>query len=168
MRTALIFMLLLVAGCGYHTPGNSDNWVGEDARLLYVQLFENNTVEPYLENYMTDAVIAELSRSRLIELTEDPALAQVRLTGDVKDFSNDAKSYGSSDRITEYRATMTVAVRLLKNNSSEIIWQTSMQRSEDYLAAVNKNLQLEGQKLAAQQVSQRLAEDLHASMLNNF
>jgi outer membrane lipopolysaccharide assembly protein LptE/RlpB len=168
MRTVLIFMLLLVAGCGYHSPGNSDNWVGEDARLLYVELFENNTVEPYLENYITDAVIAELSRSRLIALTEDPALAQVRLTGNVKSFSNVAQSYGSSDRITEYRATMTVAVRLLKNNSSEIIWQKSMQRSEDYLAAVNKNLQLEGQKLAAQQVSQRLAEDLHASMLNNF
>jgi len=43
-----------------------------------------------------------------------------------------------------------------------------LSRSEDYLATINKNLQLEGQRLAAIRVSQRLAEDLHASMLNNF
>jgi regulator of replication initiation timing len=63
---------------------------------------------------------------------------------------------------------MTVAVRLLRNNSSEIIWQQNMQRTQDYLAEDNKNLQLEDQKLAARLVSLRLAEDIHASMLNSF
>jgi hypothetical protein len=63
---------------------------------------------------------------------------------------------------------MTVAVRLLRNNSSEIIWQKKMKRTQDYLAEDNKNLQLEDQKLAARQVSLRLAEDIYASMLSRF
>ena len=168
MRIISLLLLLLLVGCGYHSPGNSDNWVGDEARLLYVQLFENRTVEPYLDNYITDAVIAELSRSRLLELTEDSDLAEVRLVGEVKDFDSEARSYSSSDEITAYTATMTVAVRLLRKNSSEIVWQQTMQRTQEYLAENNKNLQLEDQKLAARQVSLRLAEDIHASMLNNF
>ena len=168
MRFIAIFFVLVIAGCGYHTPGASDTWVGGEARTLYVQLFDNHTVEPYLENYLTDALIAELSLSRLLELTEDPGQADVRLVGEVKTFTDSARSYGNSDQITEYSATMAITVRLLHKNSSEIVWQSNLTRSEDYLATINKNLQLEGQRLAAIRVSQRLAEDIHASMLNNF
>jgi hypothetical protein len=63
---------------------------------------------------------------------------------------------------------MAITVRLLHKNSSDIVWQKNLTRSEDYLATVNKNLQLEGQRLAAIRVSQRLAEDIHAYMLNSF
>jgi hypothetical protein len=168
MRIVSLLLLLFLVGCGYHSPGDSDDWVGDEARVLYVQLFENRTVEPYLDNYITDAVISELSRSRLLELTENPDLAEVRLVGEVKDFTSSARSFSSSDEITAYTATMTVAVRLLRKNSSEIIWQQTMQRTQDYLAEDNKNLQLEDQKLAARLVSLRLAEDIHASMLNSF
>ena len=168
MRIISVLLLLLLSGCGYHTPGASDTWVGGEARTLYVQLFDNQTIEPYLENYITDALIAELAVSRLFELTENPGKADVRLVGAVKTFTDSASSYGSSDQITEYSATMAIAVRLLDKNSSDIIWQQNLSRSEDYLATINKNLQLEGQRLAAIRVSQRLAEDIYASMLNSF
>ena len=168
MRIISVLLLLLLSGCGYHTPGASDTWVGGEARTLYVQLFDNQTVEPYLENYITDALIAELAVSRLFELTENPDKADVRLAGNVKTFTDSAVSYGNSDQITEYSATMAISVRLLDKNNSDIIWQRSLTRSEDYLATINKNLQLEGQRLAAIRVSQRLAEDVYASMLNSF
>ncbi len=164
---AILFISLL-AGCGYHTPGSSDSWVGGDARILYLQLFENQTTEPYLENYITDALVAELARTRLVELTENQALAEVMLVGEVKDFSSSARAYGTSDQITDYLATMTVSVRLLDKESNEILWQGNLKRSEDYLATVNKNLQLEGERQAARQVSKRLAEDIYSNLLNSF
>ena len=168
MRILLALFIVIFAGCGYHNPDTSDNWVGGEARVLYIQLFDNRTAEPYLENYITSALVAELSRSRVVVLTEDEESADVRLTGAVIDFKSRALAYGSTDRITDYRATMKVAVRLLRKDSDEILWKKNMQRSEDYLATVNKNLQLEGERLAARQVSKRLAEDLHASLLNSF
>ncbi|MBE0577726.1 MAG: hypothetical protein IH613_17750 [Desulfuromonadales bacterium] len=168
MRFVVILFVALLTGCGYHTPGSSDAWVGGDARILYIQLFENQTTEPYLDNYMTDALVAELSRSRLVALTEDQALADVQLVGEVKDFVSSALAYGTADQITEYRATMNVSVRLLRKGTNEVLWQQHLQRSEDYLATVNKSRELEGQSLAAQQVSKRLAEDIYSSLLNNF
>ncbi len=181
VRIVAILFVVLIAGCGYHVPGTAttpgtsssrgtttDTWVGGDARVLYIQLFENQTSDPYLENYITDALVAELSRSRLVELTENPALADVRLVGEVKEFSSDAFAYGINDRITEYRAEMQVSVRLLPKSSGEVLWRDNLRRSEDYPAAVNKNLQLEGERLAALLVSRRLAEDIHAGLLNSF
>lgn len=168
MRIAVCLFVALFAGCGYHTPGAHDAWVGGDARVLYVQLLENQTSEPYLENYLTDALVAELSKSRVLRLTEDPAQADVLLSGEVSEFKSRAQAYSSDDRITDYRATMTATVRLVRRGSGEVLWQEKLHRKEDYLATVNKNLQLEGQRLAAQEVSRRLAEDVSAGLLNNF
>jgi outer membrane lipopolysaccharide assembly protein LptE/RlpB len=168
MRILLILLTLFVSGCGYHVPGASDSWVGGDARLVYVQLFENMTAEPYLDNYMTDALVEELSRSRLFELTENLEAAEVLIGGTVDSFTSNAISYSSTDRITDYRATMAITVRLLDNANDKIMWREKMRRSEDYSAAVNKNLQLEGQRLTARQVAKRLAEDIRSQLLNNF
>jgi len=168
MRILLILLALLVAGCGYHVPGSTDSWVGGDARLVHVQLFENTTAEPYLDNYMTDALVEELSRSRLFELTENVDAADVLIGGTVDSFTSSAISYSSTDTITDYRATMGITVKLMTRGNEQVIWQEKMRRSEDYSAAVNKNLQLEGQRLTARQVAMRLAEDIRAQLLNNF
>jgi len=168
MRRLLILLVLLVSGCGYHVPGASDAWVGGDARLVYVQLFENMTAEPYLDNYMTDALVEELSRSRLFELTENVEAAEVLIGGTVDSFTSSAISYSSTDTITDYRATMGITVQLVNNANGQVTWQEKMRRSEDYSAAVNKNLQLEGERLTARQVAKRLAEDIRAQLLHNF
>jgi outer membrane lipopolysaccharide assembly protein LptE/RlpB len=168
MRIAAMLLLVLLAGCGYHTPGTSENWVGGEARIVYVQLFVNQTSDPYLENYLTDAMVAVLSRSRVVRLTENPQLAEVFLAGQVNSFDSSTLAYGETDRITFYRATMSAAAQLVRKGSGEVLWRQSMQRSEDYPATINKNLQLEGERLAARQVAMRLAEDLYASLLNSF
>lgn len=168
MRILTAALVLLVAACGYHTPGSSDSWVGEEARVLYIDLFDNRTSEPYLENYLTDALVAELSRARRVELTENRALAEVHLIGTVDSFSSSARAYSAQDEITDYRATMGVTVQLLRKQDNRVLWKETLSRSEDYLATGNKNLQLEGERLAAQQVSKRLAEDIRAHLMNSF
>ena len=168
MRITFLILLTLLTGCGYHTPGSTDSWIGGDARILYVELFDNQTAEPYLENYLSDALVAELSRSRFVVLTEDPSAAKVRLVGAVQDFRSHALAYGALDQITNYRATMNVSVRLLSQVDDDLLWQETFQGSEDYLGTSNKNLQLEGERLAARQVAKRLAEDISSRLLNSF
>jgi len=168
MRILLFLLVLLVLGCGYHVPGASDPWVGGDSRVVYVQLFENTTAQPYLDNYMTDALVEALSRSRLFELTENVDAAEVLIGGTVDSFTSSAVSYSSTDTISDYLATMGITVKLVQNSNDQVLWQEKMSRSETYSAAVNKNLQLEGERLTARQVARRLAEDVRAQLLNNF
>lgn len=168
MRHFVLLLLLSLSACGYAVPGKEGGWVGGEARIVYVELFDNQTSQPYLENYLTEALVLELSRSRLIELTEDPARADVRLAGSVTQFTSEALSYGATDRITDYRATMQVSARLVSREEEKVLWQQRMQRTGDYLAAVSKGLQLDEENLTARQISSRIAEDLYASLLNNF
>jgi len=168
MRILLILLALFVAGCGYHVPGSTDSWVGGEGRLVHIQLFENTTAEPYLDNYLTDALVEELSRSRLIQLTEDVDTADVLIGGTVNSFKSSAISYSSTDTITDYRATMEITVQAMTSANDQVVWRQKMRRSEDYTATVNKNLQLEGERLAAKQVARRLAEDIRAQLMSNF
>lgn len=160
--------LLLLAGCGYHTPGAGENWVGEGGRTLYVELFANRTVEPYLDNVVTEEVSLQLSRSRLVELSEERGTTDLVLTGAVTAFESRVAAYDAADNISEYRAIMTVKARLLRRGDDTVLWEETLTRFQTYPAAVDKNLQKEAENLAARVVARRIAEDLLARLLATF
>ncbi len=171
MRLLSLFLLsclVLLGGCGYHTPGAGDAWVGGEGKTLYVELFANRTSEPYLDNHVTELVVRQLARSRQFELTEDRQTADLVLEGTVSRFESKATAFGQSDRIEDYKVTLTVQARLLENLSQEVLWQDALNRSERYAATADKNLQLEGQAQAARLAAARLAEDLRARLSNAF
>ncbi len=171
MKLRLLIILSLVAllgGCGYHTPGVDTAWVGQDGETLHVALFANRTAEPYLDNYVTEMVVRQLARSRRFELTEDRQAADHVLEGVVTRFESKATAFGSSDRIQDYKVTLTVQARLLDNRSDEVLWQDELSRSEHYLATIDKNQQLEEQAQSARLAAARLAEDLHARLYDAF
>lgn len=161
-------VLLALSGCGYHVPGAGDPWVGEGGRTLYVELFANRTVEPYLDSVVTEEMAVQLSRSRLVELSEDRGMADLVLAGAITEFDSRAVAYDADDRISEYVAVMTVRASLVRRGDGVVLWQDELRRSETYPAAVDKNLRQEGESLAARVVAKRLAEDLMARLLTAF
>ncbi len=171
MRRLLVVVMLLAcltAACGYHTPGQGDRWIGGEGQTLFVDLMANRTAEPYLDNYLTASVIRQLARSRLFELTEDRQHADLLLTGIVADFDSAATAYGRDDHITDYRVSIRVSVRLTARGSGEVLWEDELRRRVNFYAATDKNQQLEDQSLAARQIAERLAEDIHARLLGAF
>ena len=90
------------------------------------------------------------------------------MQGTIEDFLATAGAYDQVDRITEYNANMKVMVRLVRKADGAVIWQELLSRSETYPATVDKTLQLEGQDLAAREISRRLSEDLYARLFNAF
>jgi len=167
-RLILLCLVVLLAGCGYHTPGADTAWVGQDGETLHIALFANRTAEPYLDNYVTEMVVQQLSRSRRFELTEDRQSADLVLEGVVTRFENSASAFGSDDRIEDYKVTLEVQVRLVDNGSAKVVWQDELSRSEHYLATIDKNQQLEEQAQSARLAAARLAEDLHARFYDAF
>jgi outer membrane lipopolysaccharide assembly protein LptE/RlpB len=161
-------VLVLASACGYHVPTAGDAWPGRDGRTLYVGLFTNGTVEPYLDSVVTDEVAIQLSRSRLIELTEDRAAADLVLDGTVIAFDSSVGAYDADDNISEYSASMTVKARLLRRSDGAVLWQESLARSQIYPATLDKSLQQEGESLAARVIARRIAEDLLARLLTSF
>ena len=160
--------LSLLAACGYHTPGKDDDWIGGDGETLYVELCANRTKEPYLENFLTEEVVFQLSRSRIVELTEQSADADLVMQCTIEDFEANARSYDPDDRITEYDAYIKAFIRLIRTEDGAVLWQERLTRTHPYPATVDKTLQLEGQEVAAREISKRLSENIYARMFNSF
>lgn len=158
----------LLAGCGYHAPGDSAQWAGEGGRTLYVELFANRTSEPYLDTILSNEVTAQLARSRLIELVEQRDGADLVLSGAVTAFSSSALAYNPSDDISEYRAQIAATVTLRRRDDSAVLWQGDLSRSEIYSARADKGAQRSGESLAARVAARRLAEDLMSRLLDDF
>ena len=161
-------LLVLLSGCGYHAPASGDAWVGQGGHTLYVELFANRTVEPYLDSVVTEEMAIRLARSRLVELTEQRGMADLVLDGAVTAFDSSVGAYDAADNISEYTASMTVKARLLRSSDGSVLWQAVLSRSETYPALVDKSLQQEGESLAARVVAKRIAEDLLARLLTTF
>jgi len=167
-RLTLLWLLLALAGCGYHVPGSGDAWVGQQGRTLYVELFANRTVEPYLDSIVTDEVTAQFARSRLVALVEERAGADLLMVGTVTGFDSQAVAYDADDNISEYRASMTVKARLVRRSDGTVLWQADLRRSETYPAQLDKSQQQGEESLAARIVARRIAEDLLARLLAAF
>lgn len=165
---AALATLVLASACGYHTPATGDSWPGQDGRTLYVALFANRTVEPYLDSVVTDEVAMQMSRSRVVELIEERDVADLVLDGTVSAFDSQALAYAADDRISEYRASMTVSARLLRRSDGAVLWQDHLTRQQTYPATLDKSLQQEGESLAARVIARRIAEDLVARLLAAF
>ena len=159
---------LLLAGCGYHVPGAGAPWVGKEGRTLHVQLFANRTTEPYLDSVMTEELAMQLSRLRLFELQEDPKAVDLLMDGTVTKFESRAVAYNNQDNISEYAADMMVKARLSRRSDGAVLWQEDLYRSETYAASLDKNLQQEGESLAARVIARRIAEDIVSRLLTDF
>lgn len=164
--TALMGMFL--AGCGYHSPGTADKWVGAGGRTLRVELFDNRTSEPYLDTILADEITAQFARSRLVEVTEMRDAADLLVTGTITSFSSSALAYNPKDNISEYRAQLKANAKLLRRSDNAILWQGNLSRSETYSSRDDKSLQRTSESLAARVAARRMAEDLMARLLEDF
>jgi len=163
----VVLLALLLSACGYRLQGRSDTLPG-DVRSLYVELFRNDSYEPFLENAITNKVVERFARHDRLEIVEQPARAQGILGGRVVRYSNSAWSYDQDDRIAEYRSKMTVEAVLRRVDNGEVLWKGSVSWQEEYPVSSDKTLQDDREQAAIQEISQRLADELFSHMIDNF
>jgi len=161
---ALSFCLV---SCGYHFPGQGGTLPG-GVEKIYIPLFVNKTSQPQLENKLTSQVSAVFSRNSNISQVENIDFAEAVLDGTIRSYKSTALSYDSKDNIGEYRATMTVDVVLRQPGNDEPLWGKTLSWSEEYRSATNKSVQTGQEKVAIDEISLRLAEEILYQLLDDF
>ncbi len=108
----LLLLLLLVVGCGYkHTQTKLKKPV-----KVYVKYVKNNTDEPRLEDYFTEALKNQFIKRKDTLLVSDLGKADLLIKGQIKNFKYAGISFLSSDRSLEYRVSMIVEISLIDKN----------------------------------------------------
>lgn len=168
MRIAgLLLLLLFMGGCGYHVQGRKSH-LPADIRSVLVELFVNRTLEPYLENEVTNAVSERFSRGRAFDLAAGADRAQAALSGIVTAYETRPISYNEQDAILEYRSTMTVDVVLRRTGSGEIVWKGAASWNEEYPANPDKAAQEDNEAAAIRVIAERIADELYSRLVDNF
>lgn len=167
MRTSLLLLLFLLAGCGYHVQGRQSN-LPPDVRLVFVELFDNRTLEPFIENTVTSRISERFSRGRVLQFVGDGSGADAVLSGAVTDYQSDPISYDPQDRILEYRSTMSVTALLRRTSDGQVVWRGGATWTQEYPASRDKALQEDREDAAIRVIAERLADELYSRITSNF
>lgn len=159
-------LLLLLTGCGYRFAGQVNN-LPDDVRTLYVELFVNRTFEPYLENRLTDQVVEEFARHRTLRTVERKK-ADASLSGIIKSYVTGPVSYDRDDEITEYRSKLTLLATVRRTDTGKVLWKGALSWTEEYPASDDKIVQEDNEAAAIGVIVDRLAEELHFRVVENF
>jgi len=159
---------MLLAGCGYQFGGQGIELPGKISRLK-IDLFANQTSEPYLESYITASTTLRLMRQHDVQLVETTEDAEAVLSGEVLQYQLSAAAYDAVDDIQSYRITMKIQARMTRLEDGKILWQDALIRYEDFVSNGSSITDQEDLETAAQKsLSIRLAEDLAWQMSSGF
>lgn len=157
----------VLAGCGYRFLDTAGHLPG-DVERLHIPLFTNRTLEPLVENALSDAVVREFARRRAVRVVPLDAEADARLEGVLVSYGNSAISYSASDDIVQYRVTLVVDATLRRLPDRAVLWKSRFTRAENYRASTDKAVQEDQEAAAAREAAQRLAEDLYSRLALDF
>ncbi|MFZ5468209.1 MAG: LPS assembly lipoprotein LptE [Myxococcota bacterium] len=146
-RFAAVGVLWLLAGCGYRFGGGV---LPGGGREVFAPVFVNHTSEPGLETLFTEAFRQQLGRAGI----DGGEGSSTRVEGEVMATFGAPTILTTDGRLASYRVHATVRLRLVK--AQDVLAQTEVSGSEDYLPGADV-LASESNRQAA---LRRLAESL--------
>lgn len=154
----LIMVILLLLGCGacgYHREGQQSPLV--ERPRLYVELFANDTHRAFANDVLTVQVIERFARSPLFSIVENPAQADLLLSGTITRYQTAPIAYSQLDAISAYKADLAMRATLRRPGADrEMVWRGTLSTSQDYTG--------NNPDLVMQQSAERLANDLYTQV----
>ena len=164
---SVIFLLSLLAGCGYRLAGSSENRI-ESAQSIWVAFISNESVSPSAQTLIRRALLDECHAMRGLPPAGSLADADLSVSGSLRSYSTRAVSYTSIDRAREYRLTIEVELELRRKGVANPLWKGTLQAFQDYPANTNLALQRSAEESALAAASRILAQKFLTSVENSY
>lgn len=167
-RLALLFLLILLNGCGYALVGRS-NFLDASIRTIEVPSFVNKTTRVELEQRLTQAVAEELVSRGGLQLVKASNDAHVILRGSIDSFGIFAVAFDQG-RATQYQISITANIELVDHrNGDKVLWKNDQYRfSENYEVNLATTDAFDQESRAIREIAVRFAESLVANLLEGF
>ena len=162
-----LLLVLLLFGCGYQLADQALK-LPDNASILMIEMFENRTMQPYLENSITTQVTRRFLLLPDIDLVEDPLAAEAIVAGRVVGYNVESSAYDSLNQVTQYRATMRVEAEFRRSEDGRILWRGELIRYQTFSADPDLKRQDDLERAAQELLSIRLAEELSIKLTETF
>lgn len=134
--------LIFASGCAYRA-GSGERQIPGGYRTIAVPVFKNTSPETGVEVYFTNALVREIQRSRIGELS-DKSSAQVTIEGTIESVSfvpgntvepsPENKLPAGTILNTAYSIVVAATLRLRRNSDQKILWEGSFSKERGYQA----------------------------------
>lgn len=167
--TALLALLMVSAGCGYHTAGHAVQ-LPEHVKIIAVPAFVNETSEYRIEQLLTASVVREFTtRTHYRILNNSSDAADATLRGTVISTSASPLTYNSA---TGQAASVLVVVSVrvaLTDRQGKVLYQNpSYLFREQYEVSQDLASFFEEDSPAFRRLSQDFARTLVSNILEGF
>jgi hypothetical protein len=159
---ALVFRLGLF-GCGYHfvdykTP------LG-DVRRVAIQTLHNDSFDPGYEAVVTDSLVREFRRRGAFQVVDDPKLADLVISGRVRQIFTVPRSFSSVLLALEYTVTVTLDLKAQRRDGRQVaIDSSALSQSDIYLSSADIEAMRKNRQEALHHISQILASRTHDAL----
>jgi len=116
----VISFLFLFAGCGYQLIKN------QSTKNFFISNFENLTLQPQLQIYLTDNLEEKILSYPYFKLTKNKGKADIIVDGAIKKFEREPLFFSSGDSSNIIIAKFIVSVDLKLTKGEEQIFQTTL------------------------------------------
>jgi len=143
----VLCVCIAVSGCGY-TYATSR--LADDYSTIAVPAFKNKSFEPDIQILVTNLLIRELQADGRLRVVDDPASADLILTGNVTDFEAQAISLNTSDNIGQYKITILASASLEEAQTGKTLWEENSLRGNDFYETQGGRTREEGLEEASE------------------
>ncbi len=157
-----LFALLILQGCGYHTPYLKNVDQEKPAAIVYMTVWTNQTNELGLESLIFQKTADWLQQSRHLRITRDKAQADYLLTGTILSVDYPATAFSITDVATTLQARVKTTYKLTDRTTSKTIWQVSeTPRQTDYAAGADAVRSQSNKRTALTTIADELGEQIY-------
>jgi hypothetical protein len=136
-----------VSGCGY-TYATSH--LTDDYSTIAVPAFKNKSFEPDIQILITNQLIRELQADGRLRIVDNPASADLVLTGDVTGFEAQAISLNTNDNIGQFKITILASASLKEAQTGKTLWEQHGLRGTDFYQTQGGRTREEGLEEASE------------------
>jgi outer membrane lipopolysaccharide assembly protein LptE/RlpB len=169
LYAAAAFVVLALAGCGYHTLGAATH-LPPDVRTLSIPVFATHTEANGTETVMTGAVIREFAARTGFRVTpaNDPGADAVLHGTILKQVVTPLTYNSNTQQSSSFVITIVVAVTLNARDGRVLYKNDNYTYREQYQSSVDLPTFFQEDPAAVQRLSRNFARQLVADVLEGF
>jgi outer membrane lipopolysaccharide assembly protein LptE/RlpB len=169
MKFILIALLAALSSCGYHAAGKAD-LLPANLKSVSIPAFANSTIRYKLTDVMPQAFAREFISHTRYRVVSDPAKADMLLQGTILSYTNNPTIFDQKlQRANVADLHVTMDVKLVERATGRILFQRSaFEVKESYQISPDANEYFEESDLGIRRASERVAQTVVTSILENF
>ena len=164
----IILSVVVLSACGYRFAGQGAFPNGVET--IFIEVFENRTGKTGIERVVTNQMVFEFTRQRGQSLASGAENADAVLKGVIRTIRTQTISRVGTELASQREVVMTIDLKLVNQNGSEIIWAAKgiVDRATYGVVDGNKLETERNESLALARLSERMSERIFGRLTNDF